>query len=111
MSQPPLNNPGARYWDDLVEEFDFSPDEKREMRAGADGMIAEVRARRLAGVRDHQNATQVEVAARHRRPPGRRLPDRDSARPDTIGLSMQSYSSENYNSQNCKLVFLVPWHQ
>jgi hypothetical protein len=24
MSQPPLNNPGARYWDDLVEEFDFS---------------------------------------------------------------------------------------
>ena len=51
MSQPPLNNPGARYWDDLVEEFDFSPDEKREIRAGADHMIAEVRAQRLAEVR------------------------------------------------------------
>ena len=23
MGQPPLNNPGARYWDDLVEEFGF----------------------------------------------------------------------------------------
>jgi hypothetical protein len=32
MSQPPLNNPCARDWDDLVEEFDFSPDEKREIR-------------------------------------------------------------------------------
>jgi DNA-directed RNA polymerase specialized sigma subunit len=63
MSQPPLNNPGARYWDDLVEEFGFSPDEKREIRVGADHMIAEVRARRLAEVRKRQNATQVEVAA------------------------------------------------
>jgi hypothetical protein len=35
MSQPPLNNSGARYWNDLVEEFDFSPDEKREIREGA----------------------------------------------------------------------------
>ena len=63
MSQPPLNNPGARYWEDLVEEFGFSPDEKREIRAGADHMVAEVRARRLAEVRKRQNATQVEVAA------------------------------------------------
>ena len=62
MSQPPLNNPGARYWDDLVEEFDFSPDEQREIRDGANHMIAEVRARRLAEVRKRQNATQVEVA-------------------------------------------------
>ena len=63
MSQPPLNNPGARYWDDLVEEFGFSPDEEREVRAGADHMVAEVRARRLAEVRKRQYATQVEVAA------------------------------------------------
>ena len=63
MSQPPLNNPGSRSWDDLVDEFDFSPEEKRQIRAGADHMIAEVRARRLAGVRKRQNATQVEVAA------------------------------------------------
>ena len=58
MSQPPLNNSGARYWNDLVEEFDFSPDEKREIREGADHMIAEVRARRLAEVRKRQKATQ-----------------------------------------------------
>ncbi len=63
MSQPPLNNPGSRHWDDLVEEFDFSPNEKREIREGANHMIAEVRARRLAEVRKRQNATQVEVAA------------------------------------------------
>ena len=51
------------YWNDLVEEFDFSPDEKREIREGADHMIAEVRARRLAEVRKRHKATQVEVAA------------------------------------------------
>lgn len=63
MSNPPLNNPNARYWDDLVEEFDFTPRETQEIRDGADRMIAEVRARRLAEVRKRQNATQVEVAA------------------------------------------------
>jgi predicted XRE-type DNA-binding protein len=63
MSQPSLNNPGSRSWDDLVEEFDFSPQEKRQIREGADHLIAEVRARRLADVRKRQNATQVEVAA------------------------------------------------
>jgi predicted XRE-type DNA-binding protein len=63
MSQSPLNSPSSRSWDDLVEEFDFSAEEKREIREGADQMIAEVRARRLADVRRRQNATQVEVAA------------------------------------------------
>lgn len=63
MNQPPQNNPGARTWDHLVEEFAFSPEEKQAIRAGADRMIAEVRARRLADVRRRQNATQVEVAA------------------------------------------------
>jgi predicted XRE-type DNA-binding protein len=62
LSQPPLNNPGAKYPYDLVEEFGFSPDEKREIREGADHMIAEVRARRPAEVRTRQNAIQVEVA-------------------------------------------------
>lgn len=63
MNQPPLNNPHARYWDDLVEEFDFTPEEQEAIRSGADRMIAEVRAQRLADVRKRQNATQVEVAA------------------------------------------------
>jgi hypothetical protein len=48
MSNPPLNNPNARYRDDLIEEFDFTPQETQEIREGADRMIAEVRARRLA---------------------------------------------------------------
>lgn len=63
MNQPPLNNPNARYWDDLVQEFDFTPEERDAIRSGADRMIAEVRAQRLAEVRKRQNATQVEVAA------------------------------------------------
>jgi DNA-binding XRE family transcriptional regulator len=63
MNQPPLNNPNARYWDDLVQEFDFTPGEQEAIRSGAERMIAEVRAQRLAEVRKRQNATQVEVAA------------------------------------------------
>jgi DNA-binding XRE family transcriptional regulator len=63
MNQPPLNNPNARYWDDLVQEFDFTPEEQEAIRSGAEHMIAEVRAQRLAEVRKRQNATQVEVAA------------------------------------------------
>ncbi|HET7017707.1 MAG TPA: helix-turn-helix transcriptional regulator [Streptosporangiaceae bacterium] len=63
MSQPPLNNPNARYWDDLVQDFDFSADEQQAIRSGADRMVTEIRAQRLAEVRKRQNATQVEVAA------------------------------------------------
>jgi hypothetical protein len=50
MSNPPLNNPNARYWDGPAEEFDFTPQETQEIREGADRMIAEVRVRRLAEV-------------------------------------------------------------
>jgi DNA-binding XRE family transcriptional regulator len=63
VNKPPLNNPNARYWDDLVEDFGFTPEEQQAVRSGADRMIAEVRAQRLAEVRKRQNATQVEVAA------------------------------------------------
>jgi hypothetical protein len=49
-SKPPLNNPNARHWEDLVEEFDFTPQETQEIREGADRMIAEVRARLPAEV-------------------------------------------------------------
>lgn len=47
MSKPWIGNPNASYWDDLVEEFGFSLAEQRQIREGADRMIAEVRARRL----------------------------------------------------------------
>lgn len=63
LSPPRLNSPGSRSWDDLIEEFGFSPEEKRQVRPGADRMIAEVRARRLVEVRNRQNTTQAEVAA------------------------------------------------
>lgn len=63
MSQPPRSSPASRSWDDLVQDFDFSPEEKRQIREGADHMIAEVRAHRLVEVRKRQNVTQVEVAA------------------------------------------------
>jgi predicted XRE-type DNA-binding protein len=63
MSQPSLNSPASRLWDDLVEEFDFSPEEKRQIREGTVHMIAEVRARRVAEVRKGQKTSQVEVAA------------------------------------------------
>ena len=63
MSRYPLNNPNAVYWDDLVEDFAFTSDEQEQIRAGADQMIAQVRAHRLAEVRKRQHATQVEVAA------------------------------------------------
>ncbi|GAA2139012.1 hypothetical protein GCM10009760_20730 [Kitasatospora kazusensis] len=63
MSRPPLKNPKAAYWDDLVEDFDFTPQEQAEIQAGAAEMIAAVRAHRLAEVRKRQHATQVEVAA------------------------------------------------
>jgi hypothetical protein len=78
MSQPPLNNPGARYWDELVEEFDFSPDEHREIREGANHMIAEVRARRLA-----------EVRKRHSRP--RLSPGLGSYPLNSIGAAAVTY--------------------
>jgi predicted XRE-type DNA-binding protein len=55
--------PGRKPADDLVQEFDFSPEEQDAIRSGADQMIAEVRAQRLAEVRKRQHATQVEVAA------------------------------------------------
>lgn len=51
VSKPPLNNPNARYWDDLVEDFGFTPEEQEAVRSGAERMIAEVRARSLANVR------------------------------------------------------------
>jgi hypothetical protein len=43
---------------DLVEDFGFSPEEQQAVRSGADRVIAEVRAQRLAEIRKRQHATQ-----------------------------------------------------
>ena len=50
MSIPPLNNPNARYWDDLVGNSG-SFGKSRAVRWGADRMIAEAWARRRSEVR------------------------------------------------------------
>jgi hypothetical protein len=34
VNQPPLNNPNARHWDDLVEDFGFTPDEQEGTPSG-----------------------------------------------------------------------------
>ncbi|WP_406183296.1 helix-turn-helix domain-containing protein [Streptomyces sp. NBC_01006] len=62
MSQTPDRPSKAARWDDLVEEFAFSPAEKAEIDRGAAQMVAAVRAHRLAEVRKRQHATQVQVA-------------------------------------------------
>ncbi|GAA0303468.1 hypothetical protein GCM10010302_47490 [Streptomyces polychromogenes] len=58
----PGGSPKAARWDDLVEEFGFSPAEREEVDRGAAEMIAVVRAHRLAEVRKRQHTTQVQVA-------------------------------------------------
>ncbi|WP_131765181.1 XRE family transcriptional regulator [Candidatus Protofrankia californiensis] len=57
-----LKDPQARSWDDLTDEFAFTSAECDEIVSGAQRLIAEARAFRLAEVRRRQHATQVEVA-------------------------------------------------
>jgi DNA-binding XRE family transcriptional regulator len=62
LSQSPRSSP-ARSWEDLAGDFGFSGEERRQIRTGADHLIAEVRARRVAEIRKRQNVSQAEVAA------------------------------------------------
>lgn len=62
MSIDHLRDPQAVSWAALVEEFDFTPEEKEEIAQGARAMIAASRAHRLAEVRKRQHTTQVELA-------------------------------------------------
>ncbi|MFI8450413.1 helix-turn-helix domain-containing protein [Streptomyces erythrochromogenes] len=62
MTQTPDGPARAARWDDVVEEFGFSPAERAEIDRGAAEMIAVVRAHRLADVRKRQHTTQVQVA-------------------------------------------------
>ncbi|GAA3393789.1 XRE family transcriptional regulator [Streptomyces roseoviridis] len=56
------NKGGATSWDDLKEDFAFTPEEKERIEAGTQQMLAEVRAYRLAEVRKRQHITQNQVA-------------------------------------------------
>jgi predicted XRE-type DNA-binding protein len=55
-------DPDARSWEELTREFGFTDAERAEIDAGAQRMIAEARAFRLAEVRRRPHTTQVEVA-------------------------------------------------
>jgi predicted XRE-type DNA-binding protein len=56
-------DPNARSWEALKSELGFTEAEREEIDAGAQRLIAQARAFRLAEVRRRQHATQVEVAA------------------------------------------------
>ncbi|GLI00399.1 XRE family transcriptional regulator [Phytohabitans aurantiacus] len=57
-----LRDPDARTWGDMKAELGFTEAELEEIGEGAQRLIAESRAYRLAEVRRRQRTTQVEVA-------------------------------------------------
>ncbi|MEY9965069.1 DNA-binding XRE family transcriptional regulator [Streptacidiphilus sp. MAP12-16] len=57
-----LKDPQARSWRDLKNDLGFTPAEEERIQHGADRMIAEARAHRLAEVRKRQHVTQVQLA-------------------------------------------------
>jgi predicted XRE-type DNA-binding protein len=57
-----LKDPQARSWEGLKQELDLTEAEHKEIDTGAQRLIAEVRAYRLAEVRRRQRTTQVDVA-------------------------------------------------
>lgn len=57
-----LKDPLAISWTDLKDELEFTEAEQEEIRVGAQRLIAEARAYRLAEVRRRQHTTQVEIA-------------------------------------------------
>jgi predicted XRE-type DNA-binding protein len=57
-----LKDPQAASWDDVKEELGFTDAEQAAISAGAQQLIAEARAYRLAEIRRRQHTTQVEIA-------------------------------------------------
>jgi DNA-binding XRE family transcriptional regulator len=57
-----LDDPGAISWDDMKAELDFTDTEQDEVKTGAQTLIAQARAYRLAEVRRRQKATQTDIA-------------------------------------------------
>jgi predicted XRE-type DNA-binding protein len=57
-----LRDPEAVSWADMKEELGLTAEEQAEIRAGAEHLIAQARAYRLAEVRRRQHATQTEIA-------------------------------------------------
>jgi DNA-binding XRE family transcriptional regulator len=57
-----MTDPDARSWEDLKTDLGFTDAERAEIDTGAQRLVAEARAFRLAEVRRRQHTTQVEVA-------------------------------------------------
>jgi predicted XRE-type DNA-binding protein len=57
-----LDDPQAISWDDMKAELDFTDAEQDEIKTGAQELIAQARAYRLAEVRRRQKATQTDIA-------------------------------------------------
>src|SRR5262245_10445853 len=55
-------DPDANSWEEIKAELGFTEDEKAQIQAGAQRMIAESRAFRLAELRRRHGTTQGEVA-------------------------------------------------
>jgi DNA-binding XRE family transcriptional regulator len=62
MSSDKPKTSNAVDWDNLKEEFGFSPEEQAEIEAGAAQLLAETRAYKLAEIRRRQHVTQVVLA-------------------------------------------------
>jgi predicted XRE-type DNA-binding protein len=57
-----LRDPQAVSWEDLKDELELTETERAEITSGAQELIAEARAFRLAEIRRRQHTTQVEIA-------------------------------------------------
>ena len=57
-----LKDPQAISWTDLKDELGFTETERDEIESGAQALIAQSRAYRLADIRRRQRATQVDIA-------------------------------------------------
>lgn len=62
MSATKPKTANAVDWNDLKEEFGFSPEEQEKIEQGTAALLSEVRAYRLAEVRKRQHMTQTAVA-------------------------------------------------
>jgi len=57
-----LNDPQAVSWAEMKDELGLTAEEQSDIREGAQELIAQARAYRLAEVRRRQHATQTDIA-------------------------------------------------
>jgi DNA-binding XRE family transcriptional regulator len=57
-----LDDPQAISWNGMKDELGLTPAERAQIKSGAEALIAQARAYRLAEVRRRQHATQTDIA-------------------------------------------------